>query len=150
MVSSSENRLALPPISPQIRSNATMAITDSVRFEPNPPVLFIQQFVKDVADFSSQYGSNTSISYTAYNIAGNPSKFPDYGDFPQTFVMVIFFIALIFTLQVELDCALKTIVFAVKNYYSYINYISANLWPMVGSITFKMFGLHASKQWSSN
>ncbi|XP_053971884.1 F-box/LRR-repeat protein 4 [Hylaeus volcanicus] len=50
-------------------------------------VIFIEQFVKDVCDFSSQYGSNISISYTAYNIAGNPSKFPDYGDFPQAFVM---------------------------------------------------------------
>ncbi|KOX72873.1 F-box/LRR-repeat protein 4 [Melipona quadrifasciata] len=50
-------------------------------------VVFIEQFVKDVCDFSSQYGSNISISYTAYNIAGNPSKFPDYGDFPQAFVM---------------------------------------------------------------
>lgn len=53
-------------------------------------VQFVEQFVKDVVDFSSQYGSNISISYTAYNIAGNPSKFPDYGDFPQAFVMVIF------------------------------------------------------------
>ncbi|KOC67635.1 F-box/LRR-repeat protein 4 [Habropoda laboriosa] len=51
-------------------------------------VVFIEQFVKHVCDFSSQYGSNISISYTAYNIAGNPSKFPDYGDFPQAFVMV--------------------------------------------------------------
>lgn len=51
-------------------------------------VQFVEQFVKDVVDFSSQYGSNISISYTAYNVAGNPSKFPDYGDFPQTFVMV--------------------------------------------------------------
>lgn len=50
-------------------------------------VIFVEQFVKDVCDFSSQYGSNISISYTAYNIAGNPSKFPDYGDFPQAFVM---------------------------------------------------------------
>nr|XP_012134778.1 PREDICTED: F-box/LRR-repeat protein 4-like [Megachile rotundata] len=50
-------------------------------------VTFVEQFVKDVCDFSSQYGSNISISYTAYNIAGNPSKFPDYGDFPQAFVM---------------------------------------------------------------
>ncbi|CAK9798352.1 F-box/LRR-repeat protein 4 [Anthophora plagiata] len=50
-------------------------------------VVFIEQFVKHVCDFSSQYGSNISISYTAYNIAGNPSKFPDYGDFPQAFVM---------------------------------------------------------------
>lgn len=51
-------------------------------------VIFIEQFVKDVYEFSSQYGSDTSISYTAYNIAGNPSRFPDYGDFPQAFVMV--------------------------------------------------------------
>ncbi|XP_033326339.2 F box and leucine-rich-repeat gene 4 [Megalopta genalis] len=50
-------------------------------------VKFCEQYVKDVRDFSSQYGSNISISYTAYNIAGFPSKFPDYGDFPQAFVM---------------------------------------------------------------
>ncbi|XP_012282503.1 F-box/LRR-repeat protein 4 [Orussus abietinus] len=50
-------------------------------------VAFVEQFVKKVCDFSSQYGSDISISYTAYNIAGNPSKFPDYGDFPQAFVM---------------------------------------------------------------
>ncbi|XP_046813312.1 F-box/LRR-repeat protein 4 isoform X1 [Vespa velutina] len=53
----------------------------------NESVIFVEQFVKDVCDFSSQYGSNISISYTAYNVAGNPSKFPDYGDFPQAFVM---------------------------------------------------------------
>lgn len=51
-------------------------------------IIFIEQFVQDVVDFSSQYGSDMSISYTAYNITGKPSKFPDYGDFPQTFVMV--------------------------------------------------------------
>ncbi|KAG7208510.1 hypothetical protein KM043_014733 [Ampulex compressa] len=50
-------------------------------------VVFVEQFVKEVRDFSSQYGSDTSISYTVYNIAGNPSKFPDYGDFPNAFVM---------------------------------------------------------------
>ena len=55
-------------------------------------VCFVEQFVKEVSDFSSQYGSNISISYTAYNIAGNPSKFPDYGDFPQAFVMVSFYV----------------------------------------------------------
>lgn len=48
----------------------------------------IKQFVQDVVDFSSQYGSDISISYTAYNITGKPSNFPDYGDFPQAFVMV--------------------------------------------------------------
>ncbi|CAB0038139.1 unnamed protein product [Trichogramma brassicae] len=53
----------------------------------HPQVQFVEQFVSDVVDFSSQYGNNSNISYTAYNIAGNPSKFPDYGDFPQAFVM---------------------------------------------------------------
>ncbi|KAF6209124.1 hypothetical protein GE061_014867 [Apolygus lucorum] len=45
------------------------------------------QYVNEVIDFSSQYGSDISISYTAYNITGKPSKYPDYGDFPQAFVM---------------------------------------------------------------
>jgi hypothetical protein len=40
-----------------------------------------------VLDFSSQYGSDNSISYTAHNIVGVPTKFPAYGDFSQTFVM---------------------------------------------------------------
>jgi F-box/leucine-rich repeat protein 4 len=51
-------------------------------------IVFIEQFVQSVVGFSSQYGSDVSISYTAYNITGKPSKFPDYGDFPQAFVMV--------------------------------------------------------------
>lgn len=50
-------------------------------------VHFVEQFASEVLDFSSQYGSDTSISYTAYNLTGKPSKFPDYGDFPQVFVM---------------------------------------------------------------
>merc|ERR1719158_2587882 len=47
----------------------------------------VEQFVSEVLDFSSQYGSDSSISYTAHNIVGRPSKFPSYGDFSQTFVM---------------------------------------------------------------
>uniref|UniRef100_A0A6M2DDT9 Putative f-box/lrr-repeat protein 4-like isoform x2 n=1 Tax=Xenopsylla cheopis TaxID=163159 RepID=A0A6M2DDT9_XENCH len=47
----------------------------------------LEQFVASVTDFSSHYGSDISVSYTAHNICGKPSKFPDYGDFPQTFVM---------------------------------------------------------------
>ncbi|XP_053698120.1 F-box/LRR-repeat protein 4 [Sabethes cyaneus] len=45
----------------------------------------IKQYAQNVVDFSSQYGSDTSISYTAYNVTGKPSKYPDYGDFPETF-----------------------------------------------------------------
>ncbi|EFN63767.1 F-box/LRR-repeat protein 4 [Camponotus floridanus] len=47
----------------------------------------IEQFVDNVYSFSSQYGNNISISYTAPNIIGPPSKFPEYGDFPQAFAM---------------------------------------------------------------
>ncbi|XP_045498556.1 F-box/LRR-repeat protein 4 [Colias croceus] len=47
----------------------------------------IEQFVQNVEDFSSQYGSEISVSYTAFNLRGPPSNFPDYGDYPQAFVM---------------------------------------------------------------
>ena len=47
----------------------------------------VEQFVGEAMDFSSQYGSDSSISYTAHNIVGRPTKFPSYGDFSQTFVM---------------------------------------------------------------
>ncbi|XP_014213148.1 F-box/LRR-repeat protein 4 [Copidosoma floridanum] len=50
-------------------------------------VKFVEQYAKSVVDFSSQYGSPKSLCYTAYNIVGSPSKFPDYGDFPESFVM---------------------------------------------------------------
>lgn len=48
----------------------------------------IEQFAQRVLEFSSQYGSDYSISYTACNITGRPSKYPNYGDFPETFAMV--------------------------------------------------------------
>lgn len=50
--------------------------------------VLITQFAQRVLEFSSQYGSDSSISYTACNITGRPSKFPNYGDFPETFAMV--------------------------------------------------------------
>jgi hypothetical protein len=46
-----------------------------------------KQYASEVLDFSSQYGSDNSISYTAHNIVGVPTKFPEYGDFSQTFAM---------------------------------------------------------------
>lgn len=56
---------------------------DSLPIQP----IKIVQYAQNVLDYSSQYGSDFSISYTAYNITGRPSKFPDYGDFPETFAM---------------------------------------------------------------
>ncbi|KAL3831885.1 hypothetical protein ACJMK2_023582 [Sinanodonta woodiana] len=46
----------------------------------------IVQFAKEVIDFSSQYGNETSISYTARNLAGGANIFPSYGDFTQACV----------------------------------------------------------------
>ncbi|XP_071446527.1 F-box/LRR-repeat protein 4 [Hetaerina americana] len=54
---------------------------------PDACVRFLEQYADKVLDFSSHYGSEKSVSYTAYNLTGKPSKYPDYGDFPQTFVM---------------------------------------------------------------
>jgi len=48
----------------------------------------VRLYVQDVVDFSSQYGSETSISYTVSNIAGRSSTYPSYGDFTQTAVLV--------------------------------------------------------------
>lgn len=43
----------------------------------------ISQWPNEVLDFSDSYGS--SISYSAINICGRPSKFPAYGDFAECF-----------------------------------------------------------------
>ena len=45
--------------------------------------LFIVNY--NFQDFSSQYGSDQSYSYTASNLVGTPSMFPAYGDSPYTF-----------------------------------------------------------------
>ena len=42
----------------------------------------------EVTDFSSQYGSETSISYTASNLAGRGNIYPSYGDYTQACVFV--------------------------------------------------------------
>ncbi|XP_077293273.1 F box and leucine-rich-repeat gene 4 isoform X2 [Arctopsyche grandis] len=46
----------------------------------------VEQFVRAVLHFNSQYGSDISVSYSAMNLCGKPSNFPDYGDFPQSLV----------------------------------------------------------------
>lgn len=67
-------------------SRLTTTNNDSQQLEK----VVIKQFVNNIIDFSSQYGSDYSISYTAFNITGKPCKYPDYGDFPETFAMVGF------------------------------------------------------------
>lgn len=61
--------------------------TKSSDIKAQRPVL-VARFSKEVTDFSSQYGSETSISYTASNLAGRSNIFPSYGDFTQACVFV--------------------------------------------------------------
>ena len=58
----------------------------SDRMEDNTCYVVVQ-FVGEAMDLISQYGSDSSISYTVHNIVGRPTKFPSYGNFSQTFVM---------------------------------------------------------------
>ncbi|EDW00550.1 GH11799 [Drosophila grimshawi] len=51
---------------------------------------YLAQYVLGVHDFSSQYGIDYSISYTAANVIGRPSKYPTYGDYPEAFCMRTF------------------------------------------------------------
>ncbi|MEE6475888.1 hypothetical protein FKM82_010887 [Ascaphus truei] len=44
------------------------------------------QYAKEVVDFSSHYGSENSMSYTMWNLAGTPNVYPSSGDFTQTAV----------------------------------------------------------------
>ncbi|CAJ0934873.1 unnamed protein product [Ranitomeya imitator] len=44
------------------------------------------QYAKEVLDFSSHYGSENSMSYTMWNLAGAPNVYPSSGDFTQTAV----------------------------------------------------------------
>ncbi|XP_075354560.1 F-box/LRR-repeat protein 4 isoform X4 [Mycteria americana] len=46
----------------------------------------IAQHAKEVLDFSSHYGSENSMSYTMWNLAGIPNVYPSSGDFTQTAV----------------------------------------------------------------
>ncbi|XP_030054941.1 F-box/LRR-repeat protein 4 isoform X1 [Microcaecilia unicolor] len=44
------------------------------------------QYAKEVLDFTSHYGSENSMSYTMWNLAGIPNVYPSSGDFTQTAV----------------------------------------------------------------
>jgi F-box and leucine-rich repeat protein 4 len=48
----------------------------------------ISQWASQVIDYSSSYGADNSISYSAINICNRPSKWPMYGDFAETYHML--------------------------------------------------------------
>lgn len=51
-----------------------------------PVSMEVEQYAKEVLDFSSHYGSENSMSYTMWNLAGVPNVYPSSGDFTQTAV----------------------------------------------------------------
>jgi F-box and leucine-rich repeat protein 4 len=53
------------------------------RYEEGSQV--ISQWAQSVIDYSESYGSDSSISYSAVNICGRPSKYPAYGDFAECY-----------------------------------------------------------------
>ena len=52
-------------------------------------LIFIEQYASKVTYYTSQYGSANGVSYTANNLIGPPSRYPAYGDFPETYVPVL-------------------------------------------------------------
>ncbi|XP_015269470.1 PREDICTED: F-box/LRR-repeat protein 4 [Gekko japonicus] len=53
---------------------------------PLPINVELVQYAKEVLDFTSHYGSENSMSYTMWNLAGVPNVYPSSGDFTQTAV----------------------------------------------------------------
>uniref|UniRef100_A0A3P8VLL3 F-box and leucine-rich repeat protein 4 n=1 Tax=Cynoglossus semilaevis TaxID=244447 RepID=A0A3P8VLL3_CYNSE len=51
-----------------------------------PVSVEVEQYAKEVLDFSSHYGSENSMSYTMWNLAGVPNVYPSSGDFTQAAV----------------------------------------------------------------
>lgn len=87
--SSVDELLSQTNSSPKSSSEITTDDIDRMCNKQSPvEEVSIEQFAQRVLEFSSQYGADYSISYTACNITGRPSKFPNYGDFPETFAMV--------------------------------------------------------------
>ncbi|GCC24203.1 F-box/LRR-repeat protein 4 isoform X1 [Chiloscyllium punctatum] len=64
--------------------NSRRAIESSNRILPLS--VEVVQYAKEVVDFSSQYGSENSLSYTMWNLSGLPNVYPSSGDFTQTAV----------------------------------------------------------------
>lgn len=51
-------------------------------------MLFIEQFVEAVVSYSSRYNNSMSVSYAPDNVIGKTVKYPNYGDYPDTYMLV--------------------------------------------------------------
>lgn len=84
-----------PPVTPTMRldqvdekfSSSLLPMSVDSGIESGGEDYRVEQYAHSVLDFSSQYGIDLSISYTAPNITGQPTIYPECGDFPQTFAM---------------------------------------------------------------
>lgn len=48
----------------------------------------VEQFAQFVIEYSSKYNNSNSISYSPENMIGKPEKYPNYGDFHDTYMLV--------------------------------------------------------------
>lgn len=49
---------------------------------------FLEQYADSVVSYSSRYNSTYSFSYSPDNLTGKARKYPQYGDFADTFMLV--------------------------------------------------------------
>ncbi|XP_018329735.1 F-box/LRR-repeat protein 4 isoform X2 [Agrilus planipennis] len=63
------------------------AVAESVSSVLYKNMVYLEQFAESILGYTSKYNSNMSISYAPENLIGKPSKFPDYGDFPETYML---------------------------------------------------------------
>ena len=87
----------------------------------------VDQYVKEVADFSSQYGSDGSISYVANNVIGKPTLYPDYGDFSAAYCLVMWLLCcVVCRLNTQLHVWIYSIVHCIKRVIIIIFYFTVS------------------------
>lgn len=69
------------------RQDELLEFSDHSSGDDNTSVV-VKICAQEVVDFSSQYGGETRLSYSAVNLAGKPNIYPNYGDFTQACVFV--------------------------------------------------------------
>lgn len=48
----------------------------------------VEYYVESVLSYTSRYNNLSSIGYAPENLVGKPMKYPNYGDFPDTYMLV--------------------------------------------------------------
>lgn len=47
-----------------------------------------EYYVASVLNYTSKYNNQSSIGYAPENLIGKPKRYPNYGDFPDTYMLV--------------------------------------------------------------